>query len=256
MKVGHLTPGKAKNRATARLFNAAQGDMSNFKSKSYYFFITKFKSFVMNTKDQFYIGWQEKIPVAYAKYVKTFVWVAALLFIAGVFIVVFAQKGFRDSVFELGKLSQVEGVLVKQPVPMLKVQNGSKMESVLLIGFGKFGAEKDIAAIEAQQGDLTNQQLTLEGTLIYHKGKTILELTKGPTTGYCSTRIRKRIFLLLNHTGCWPTYPCVSNKLVSQVLKWAKIESFFYHYSTPSKRVSLTIKMYCSIVSFSKQLPC
>lgn len=133
----------------------------------------------MNQQDNFYIGWQEKVPEEYKKRIRSYVVFVGLLFLLVPAIVVLSQQGFRDSQFELGKLTKVEGVLTKSPVPMLKVDKGGEIHSIILIGFGKFGAEKDIALIEEEEGDLEGKNVTLEGTMIYHKGKTLLELTKG-----------------------------------------------------------------------------
>lgn len=72
-----------------------------------------------------------------------------------------------------------------EPFPMLKLHLGTdhtgkvNYQSVLLIGFGKFGAEPTISAMEEQHGEkLEGKKVKLEGTLIYHDGKTLLELTK------------------------------------------------------------------------------
>ena len=134
-------------------------------------------------QDNFYIGWQEKAPLPYAQNTRRFIgMVAAVLLITAVALVA-TQKGFENSTFELGKISAHEGVLVKKPVPMLKVfsENRTTASSILLLGFGKAGAEATLAAIEAQEGQpLDQKSVRLEGTLIYHNGKTALELTKGP----------------------------------------------------------------------------
>lgn len=133
----------------------------------------------MNQQDQFYIGWQEKSPTSYASKVRSFVWLLLVIFILSAGLLVLSQKGFEDSKFELGQLTQIEGILVKEPAPMLKVFQNGTINSVVLIGFGKFDALKDLEAIEEEQGSLEGQSITLEGTLIYYKGKTLLELTKG-----------------------------------------------------------------------------
>ena len=95
------------------------------------------------------------------------------------------QKGFPNSTFELGQLTEIEGVLTMSPVPMLKINAGigadnqPVIQSILLIGFGKFGAEPTIEKMEAETGQaLEGKLVTLEGTLIYYDGKTLLELTK------------------------------------------------------------------------------
>jgi hypothetical protein len=138
----------------------------------------------MKKTEEFYIGWQEKAPDSFARTLRRFVLIIGILttLMAGALVV--SQVGFADSVFELGTITEVEGVLVKHPVPMLKVAqgfgNGRQPQSILLIGFGKHGAEKDIAAMEAARGDeLDGQTVQLRGTRIYYDGKAALELTEG-----------------------------------------------------------------------------
>lgn len=138
----------------------------------------------MHQPEEFYIGWQEKAPDSFARTVRRFIGIVAILTTGTAIALVATQRGFAGSVFELGKITEVEGMLVKQPVPMLKVAegfgNGRQPQSVLLIGFGKHGAEKDIEAIEAIQGkELDGQNVKLRGTRIYYEGKAALELTEG-----------------------------------------------------------------------------
>lgn len=138
----------------------------------------------INFSEEFYIGWQEKAPVSYARATRRFIWFITGLITVIAALLVLSQKGFVNAVFELGKITEIEGVLVKSPFPMLKVAEGfggwDAPQSILLIGFGKHGAEKDIEAIETVQGkDLEGQTVKLRGTRIYYDGKAALELTEG-----------------------------------------------------------------------------
>ena len=131
-------------------------------------------------KNDFYIGWQEKAPTQYVKTVKRFIGVITILTIVVAALIVLGQKGFVDSAFELGKISSVKGVLLKRPAPILQILKDGKKKSILLVGFGKAGAESTIAAIEKEQGkDLEGKSIALKGTLIYYQDKTVLELTEG-----------------------------------------------------------------------------
>lgn len=138
----------------------------------------------MHKPEEFYIGWQQKAPGSFARTVRRFVLTVGVVTTLAAIALVITQQGFVDSVFELGKITEVEGILVKHPVPMLKVakgfQNGQRPQSVLLIGFGKHGAEKDIELMETAQGkELDGQTVKLRGTRIYYDGKAALELTEG-----------------------------------------------------------------------------
>ena len=140
----------------------------------------------MATDNDFYVGYFPNAPKGHAKVVRAFILLLGLLIISlGTFLVL-SQRGFKDSSFELGQLTEVEGILSMAPVPMLKVEAGidftgkTVYKSILLIGFGKFGAEPTLEKMEAAEGQsLVGKKLKLSGTLIYYDGKTLMELTKG-----------------------------------------------------------------------------
>ncbi len=140
----------------------------------------------INHQNDFYIGWQPAAPDSFSKKVNRFIWVLVAMVLLIPAILVLNQRGFADSVFEFGKSTQVEGILVKIPVPMIKIKDGSdtngkqKFQSILLVGFGKTGADSTLNAIEKEQGRLLeNEIVTLKGTLAYYDGKKVLELTEG-----------------------------------------------------------------------------
>ena len=134
----------------------------------------------MKNKNGFYIGWQAIAPDEYVKKIRQ---ALGFLFVVVPIValsLVLSQQGFEDSHFEFGKTTTVRGLLVKYPVPMLKMNEGDGIKSILLVGFGKKGAAVDIATIEnTLQQDLEKIPVELNGTLIYHDGKTLLELTEG-----------------------------------------------------------------------------
>lgn len=139
-----------------------------------------------NKEQDFYIGWQEQAPAIFASKVKAFVIGIMLLIPLVVVLLVLNQKGFKSSVFELGQLTTLEGVLIDQPVPMLKTQIGLDAnqqplyQSIVLVGFGKKGAEQDLANITQTTGETwVNHSVKLRGTLIYYDGKVVLELSEG-----------------------------------------------------------------------------
>ena len=135
--------------------------------------------------NNFYIGYMEKMPASFRKPVRLFVLAAAILFSIGSFLIVRSQQAFSTATFELGQLTTVEGILRMEPAPMLQLETGKDskgrpiLQSILLIGFGKHGAEATLEKVEAQRKlKLDGKKLKLEGTLIYHDGKTLLELTQ------------------------------------------------------------------------------
>ncbi len=137
-------------------------------------------------RDPFYIGYLSNAPSNYARFLR---WLIPLLFVIGgvlAFVFVNQQKGFADSTFELGNLTEVEGYLTLDPVPMLKINIGRDakgydvFKSIILVGFGKMGAAPTVTEMEARSGQALNgKKIKVRGTLIYYDGKTLLELTKG-----------------------------------------------------------------------------
>ncbi len=133
----------------------------------------------MKPASEYYIGWEAKAPDRYAKKTKLFVLIVILL-VGGVAAGwVLGQRGFADSTFELGQLSTLEGTLSLKPAPLLKINKDGRLHSVLLIGFGKNSALPAIEAMESSaETTLAGKRVQLRGTLIYHNGKTLLELTE------------------------------------------------------------------------------
>lgn len=140
-------------------------------------------------KDEFFVGYGEEVPQSFRKQVRRFIWIVAIaLPILGITFVL-SQRGFSLGTYELGKLTEIQGVIHTDPIPTLQVlgevdQNGNiPSQTILLMSFGKFGAEKDLAKIEERVKATTNKNLhevlvTLEGTLDYRDGRTMFELTK------------------------------------------------------------------------------
>lgn len=138
---------------------------------------------------EFYIGYLKDMPPSFKKQVKIFV--VGLFFLVPLIavVLVLGQKGFSTGVYELGRLSRIQGIVFMEPVPSLKIvalpDSGSELisQTVVLMSFGKFGAEGDLEAIaeevKTQTGKNLNEVvLTLEGTLDYRDGRTLFELTK------------------------------------------------------------------------------
>lgn len=135
-------------------------------------------------KENFYIGYLPNAPKPLKRFLSRFVWLTVPILLVFAVSLVLYQKDYVTSTFEIGQSSTITGILTYEPVPMLKVSLGKndqgkeEYQSVLLIDFGKKGAEESLRKIEATQGALEGKSLTLEGTLIYYDGKSLLEMTK------------------------------------------------------------------------------
>lgn len=129
------------------------------------------------SKDEFYIGWQEEMPPSNKRFIKRIL--IGLFILIPLFLMygVLFQKPFNHHQFEFGTLTELTGIYHDNPVPILEVSNEDSTAFILLVGFGKFGAEEIISDIEKEQGNLDGKEVTFAGTLIYGDGVTLLELT-------------------------------------------------------------------------------
>ena len=134
---------------------------------------------------EFYIGWMPEAPSSFAKHVKR---ILLILFpvavIVGLVLASF-QKRFSTSSFEFGILTEVKGIYINNPLPMLKVVAGKDIWgnasyiTIPLVGYGKHGAATAIMELEKEKNTaFNNKELTLKGTLLYSDGKTLLQINK------------------------------------------------------------------------------
>ena len=127
-------------------------------------------------KDGFYIGYLDNMPARYSMLLRKMLIGIFLGLIILAYVLVRSQQGFATSTFELGNSTEVEGILTIEPVPMLTLPQSA--ESILLIGYGKFGAETTLLQALGSEFKRNSQyRVRMQGTLIYHDGKTLLELT-------------------------------------------------------------------------------
>jgi hypothetical protein len=153
------------------------------------------------SQSKFYIGYLPKMPASIRKFLLPLLILLGIA--AGVlaFVLVSNQKGYSNSVFEFGQYTTVEGILIKEPAPMLLLDHGpdsyNKQRGILLVGFGKFGANGAIYQMENDLGQpLDNAKVQLRGTLIYDDGLSLLELTEGKR----SLLTEKPTFLKMPHS--------------------------------------------------------
>lgn len=137
------------------------------------------------SQDEFYIGYLPKVPKKIARFVKVASFLMLSILIFGAYIMVANQEVISNGIYEYGELTEIEGLLYTEPAPFLKVIEGKDIDgniihkNILLINFGKFGADKSVQKIKAKLGgDLSKVWVKLRGTLIFHNGVTLLELTE------------------------------------------------------------------------------
>ena len=121
------------------------------------------------------------MPPSYKKVVvKSIIGIAIAIPIIAFLLVLF-QKPFNNHIFQLGNVSEISGIYHSVPVPILEVSDELPegfSNNVLLVGFGKFGAEGIMNGIQSNEGSLERRNITLQGTMIYGDGKVVLELTR------------------------------------------------------------------------------
>ncbi len=136
----------------------------------------------MNKENSFFVGWKDDMPKANRSLLIKFIVVLFISIPLLTFLIVKSQKPFNNHIFEFGNVKEFTGIYHADPVPILEVTDNKIPEGfsnyVLLVGFGKFGAEGIISNIEKSSGPLNGLKVTLQGTLIYGDGRYLMELTK------------------------------------------------------------------------------
>jgi len=135
--------------------------------------------------EEFYIGWQDKAPLSYAKNVRKVLMILFPAFLIIAVLIASFQMKFSTANFEFGKLTEIKGIYFNKPVPLIKVIAGKDIWgnisyiSIPLIAYGKHGAATAIMEIEKERStSLNNKEVTLKGTLLYNDGKTLLQINK------------------------------------------------------------------------------
>ncbi len=136
----------------------------------------------MSNKGDFFIGWQDQIELNTKSFLQKKKWYFFIALMVCSSMVVLLQKPYNDHKFEFGKLTEITGYYYGHPFPMLVPDEGqldpNLSNGVLLVGYGKYGAEGIMDQISSGSEDLSGKRITLRGSLIYGDGKTLLELTE------------------------------------------------------------------------------
>lgn len=139
----------------------------------------------MQTETEFYIGWQKEAPPSFAHAARRFVAGAGIIVPLLAFLIVRYQSGFSTATFEFGTTTELNGTFQRGPAPFLRVANGTDVQgnpvfqNILLVAPGKFGFDHIDGATALKNG----QALKLAGFLVYHDGKTALEVYNIEKTG-------------------------------------------------------------------------
>ena len=134
--------------------------------------------------NEFYIGWLPKAPEGFSRHIKKALLILLPIVILMGVMLALLQKKFDTGNFEFGTLTEVKGIYLNKPVPMIKVINGKDIWGNLsyinipLVGYGKHGADGILNDIEKEKNiSLDEKEVTLKGTLLYNDGKTIMQVS-------------------------------------------------------------------------------
>lgn len=137
------------------------------------------------SKNEFYIGYFANAPKGIVVFVRGLIVALFAIAIVVAFGISSGQKFISNGSYEYGELTELEGLLYDAPVPFLKVSAGKDIQgnevykNILLINYGKFGADYSLSVIKDKiNKPLAEVKVKIRGTLIYHNGITLLELTE------------------------------------------------------------------------------
>ncbi|MGI9544748.1 MAG: hypothetical protein ACR2MX_15910 [Cyclobacteriaceae bacterium] len=168
-----------------------------------------------HNQTEFYVGYLPKAPATYTRLVRLFV-VAILVAIPLIaFLLVRFQKGFATSTYDYANLTELTGVLIRNPFPALQInvsdtQGNEIVQTIPLVAFGKKGAPDELGP--QYDVDAPQKQLSVTGNLIFYDGKTMLEL--------------KEWEILSDYSGA-PPDPIVKEKNVSLTGEILDAKCFF-----------------------------
>jgi len=140
--------------------------------------------------DEFYIGYLPKAPKKTGSATMRAILILFVAMIGITIITSVEQREFSSANFEYGVVTSVDGYLFTKPVPHLQVPLGKDIsnhelyQTVLLVGFGKAGAENFIFSQHSPRKKEEGAKVRLTGSLIYGDGKTLLQVDEGSTLEY------------------------------------------------------------------------
>ncbi|GJM29992.1 MAG: hypothetical protein DHS20C17_26270 [Cyclobacteriaceae bacterium] len=128
-------------------------------------------------QSEFYIGYLEKAPKGVAKFIRILLVFIFAAVITLAYILSRNQRGFNPSNYEYYQETKLTGRLISEPFPAIQVFWGvslgqpSIIQTIPIVGFGKNGGQKIIAAHE-------NKWVDASGHLIYYDGSVLLEIPR------------------------------------------------------------------------------
>src|SRR5580658_1555513 len=125
--------------------------------------------------DEFYIGWEDKAAPGLRGFVRMAVLGLLILAMGSALVLAVAQHVTSASVFEWGELKKFSGILEMEPYPHLLVRRPGEVggqtgfSAYYLVAPFKHGLDR------ARFAGFDGKSVSLEGTLIYRAGQTMVE---------------------------------------------------------------------------------
>jgi hypothetical protein len=125
-------------------------------------------------KDEFYIGYQSRMPAGLARLVRRAVAALVALAVAVPAVLIAVQARASNGSFEFGQIRTVEGRLVEFPYPALDVDGamGPPQGYYWLVGPGKHGAAGLVSGLDGRR-------VRVRGTRIERDGDAMLQIEQG-----------------------------------------------------------------------------
>lgn len=124
---------------------------------------------------EFYVGYFDLPPKGITRFIKTVVAFLVLITIALAWYIADHQRGFIPSTYEYDQEVELSGLLISEPIPAIQLNLGKSAEhtplihTIPIVAFGKKGGDQMVKA-------LSGTLVKVEGHLIYHDGKTLIEI--------------------------------------------------------------------------------
>jgi hypothetical protein len=112
--------------------------------------------------DDFYIGYEGRMPTSHARAVRRAVVGAALTLIAAATLFVSVQRPLADSRFAYGVTESWTGYLTRVPAPALLVPDAGGVRRYWLVGRGKHGAASTIEGIADGWARISGSEIVRE----------------------------------------------------------------------------------------------
>ena len=134
-----------------------------------------------NGEQDFYVGWQPKAGKKARSFLRRKIIFIFVLLLPLIITILALQMPFNDHQFEFLNSVEYTGIYRKKPLPTLTLLQKDRRANInphlLLVGFGKWGAESVIEDLEKKMDtSLDRHTITFKGKLLYGDGKALLEL--------------------------------------------------------------------------------